>query len=177
MPHPGLIEWVAKQHVGQLIKLTTEPYLNHLVRVAEMAGQYAASGYECGLCHDLLEKTRVTPQLLSYHLRQCGYVETAADLIVTVAVELTDVYTKLKFPDLKKSERKEREAHRLETVSPTAQTVKYADLYDNIQWMLQHDPSQALSYLQRKKDLVLKMNAGNPDLRRQLLDYITLKLL
>jgi (p)ppGpp synthase/HD superfamily hydrolase len=170
MPHTSLTEWVAEQHRGQLIKRTTEPYLNHLLRVAAMAGEYVILGFECGLCHDLLEKTTVTPQILQSCLFRYGYVQ--AEMIVGVVVELTNVYTRSDFPGLNKQSRKEKEAARLTTISPVAQTVKYADLYDNVRWMLAYDPDNAPDYLQRKKQLVTDMKNGNAVLRQEFLDFI-----
>ena len=176
MSNPGLIEWVAKQHEGQLVRLIGEPYLNHLIRVAEMAGPCAALAYECGLCHDLFEKTAVSPASLKSRLQQCGYRETEVETIEAVVAELTDFYTKAAYPALKKSIRKEMEEQRLITISATAQTVKYADLYDNAQWMLQHQPGKAPDYLRRKKALIAGMTAGNAALRAFVINYINTKL-
>ena len=177
MPNPGLIEWVAKQHEGQLIRRTNEQYLDHLLRVAEMSGQHVPLGFECGLCHDLFEKTKVTPRILNYYLRQFGYTEDQAGMIVQVTLELTDVFTKVSFPELAKKQRKQKEEQRSITISPIAQTVKYADLYDNARWMLQYEPRKAPEYLQRKKELVTKMNSGDPALRILVINFITAKLL
>src|ERR1700761_6263833 len=107
MPNPGLIEWVAKQHEGQMIRRTNEPYLDHLLRVAEMSGQHVPLGFECGLCHYLFEKTKVTPQDLNYYLSQFGYTTDQAATVVQVSVELTDVFTKVSFPELTKKQRKQ----------------------------------------------------------------------
>ena len=177
MPNPSLIEWVAKQHEGQLIRRTNEPYLDHLLRVAEMSGRHVPLGFECGLCHDLFEKTKVTPQVLNYYLSQSGHPADQAATIVQVSVELTDIFTKVSFPELTKTQRKQKEEQRLIIISPTAQTVKYADLYDNAHWMLQYEPRKAPEYLQRKKELVTKMNSGDPALRKFVLNFITAKLL
>jgi (p)ppGpp synthase/HD superfamily hydrolase len=176
MPNHGLIEWVASQHRGQLIKQTDEPYLNHLLRVAEMVADYAELGFECGLCHDLFEKTSATPPLLRYRLLQCGYILREAELIVSVTTELTNAYSKTQYPLLKKTTRKQKEDQRLIAASATAQTVKYADLFDNAQWMLHHQGAKAPEYLKRKKDLITQMTSGNPDLRAFVLNFIATKI-
>ena len=177
MPYPDLIEWVAQQHKGQLVRGTAEPYHNHLLRVAEMSGAYVALGYECGLCHDLIEKTDITPQMLFRQLLQFQLSRKEAELITSVVIELTDVYTKSAYPELKKPFRKQKEEQRLTMISSLAQTVKYADLYDNINWMLEHDRNRAPAYLQRKKELILNMDKGNPLFRQELINYISVKLL
>lgn len=173
MEQSALRDWVAQQHRGQLIRRTTEPYINHLLRVAEMAAPYISLGYEVGLCHDLPEKTGITPQSLFQALRQINYAKNEAEQITDAVVELTDVYTKVDYPELKKKLRKVKEEERLLTISPLAQTVKYADLYDNILWMVRFDREKAPAYLERKKDLIIKMVAGNPVLQRKVLELIS----
>lgn len=172
MQQCALRNWVAQQHQGQLIKRTTEHYFNHLLRIAEMAAPYISLGYEVGICHDILEKTNVNAKTLFQALLQINYAQNEAQQITDAVVELTDVYTKTAFPNLKKKARKAMEEGRLLTVSPLAQTVKYADLYDNILWMLKFEPSKTPKYLQRKKELISGMTSGNPELRQRVLDFI-----
>lgn len=167
-----LSAWVAQQHSGQLIRRTDEPYFNHLLAVAEMAGPYAAYGYEIGLCHDLLEETAVTAARLQEVLPGFGYTAEAARLITSAVVELTDVFTSAAYPDLDKKARKKREQERLLTISAAAQTVKYADLAYNIRWMLTYDHQHAKKYLKKKRKLVTALVCGHPVLRQRLLDRI-----
>lgn len=50
-----LLAFVGLHHYPQKRKYTGEPYIVHLVAVAEMAEKYGLEfGYEIGLCHDLL---------------------------------------------------------------------------------------------------------------------------
>src|ERR1700761_3350939 len=140
-----LLAWVGEQHKGQLIKRTTIPYLHHLITVAEMADVMPLA-YETGLCHDLLEKTEVTPSKLQTILKSFGYNHEETELIIQSVTELTDVFTKATYPGLSKSDRKEKEAQRLITTAPLAQTIKYADLMDNVEWMLDHDLPKAKKY-------------------------------
>lgn len=167
-----LAQWVALKHRGQLIRRSGKPYLDHLLAVAEMAASFTTFGYEIGLCHDLLEKTVTTAADLKQNLISFGYNSDQAAYITSMVLELTDVYTKSAYPHLSKETRKEKEGQRLITLSAGAQTVKYADLADNIQWVLKYDTEQITSYLLRKKPLVASMSKGNAVLRQQVLDTV-----
>ncbi len=138
-----------------------------------MAGPHLLLGYEIGLCHDLLEKTKVTPDSLYHHLKHLLYERYEAKYITGTVIELTDVYTKTNYPEMSKATRKKYEALRLISTGPAAQTVKYADLHDNIHWVIKNDPDNASVYLQRKLDLITKMTEGSAGLRQQVLDVIT----
>jgi (p)ppGpp synthase/HD superfamily hydrolase len=170
-----LLTWVKQQHKGQLIKRTTEPYINHLTAVAQMAA-VTPLGYEIGLCHDLIEKTETTAQQLQAALEGFGYAGEDAAFITTGAIHLTNVFTKKAYPELTKTIRKEKEAVRLATISPTAQTVKYADLIYNIGWLLQHGRKKPKKYLQKKRLLVAEMTGGDEGLRQHLLYIIDKEL-
>jgi (p)ppGpp synthase/HD superfamily hydrolase len=162
-----LAGWVAEKHDGQLIKRTDEPYFNHVLAVAEKAGQVVAYGYEIGLCHDLLEDTATTETELFQTLISFEYTEATAALITSSVVELTDVFTAAAYPDLAKTARKNREFIRLGTISATAQTVKYADLIYNLHWVLKYDEKHALKYLLKKQQLLAELTLGNPQLREE----------
>lgn len=167
----ALLNWVKKQHKGQLIKRTKLPYSDHLVAVAEVA-DIVPLGYETGLCHDLLEETDVTASTLKEKLISFGYFENDAALITDVVIELTDVFTKKSYPDLSKEIRKQKEAERLNAISGLAQTVKYADLIYNIRWTLKYDAKDAQEYLQRKRALLTGLTKGDRHLRLQAIQMI-----
>jgi (p)ppGpp synthase/HD superfamily hydrolase len=167
-----LADWVRLKHEGQLIKLSGKPYFNHLEAVASMAAPLTQFGYEAGICHDLLEKTQTSVKELGEALVSFGYLSGEAEYIAGRVVELTNVFTKAAYPDLKKSSRKEKEAVRLPTISAGAQTVKYADLIYNIEWMMAYDHHRAKKYLKRKKRLLAKMDKGDKNLYQKALDLI-----
>lgn len=97
-----LTNWVAGKHAGQRIRRTKAPYLNHLLAVANLAKSAASFGYEIGLCHDLLEDTDTTAEALKEALLSFGYNDQEASHITTCVEELTDVYTAVAFPHLRK---------------------------------------------------------------------------
>lgn len=167
-----LTAWVKLKHKAQFVKATDEPYFNHLLFVANSAAVKTPLGYEVGLCHDLLEDTDTSVVELSETLTFFNYDVVETRLIIDKVMELTDHFTKNAFPDLPKAERKAREAKRLVTISPGAQTVKYADLIYNIGWVMTYDLSSAEAYLKKKRLLLDLMNAGNSELHQKAIDLI-----
>jgi len=167
-----LINWVAEQHGGQIIKKTKLPYFTHLLTVASTSKPFVKFGFEIGLCHDLLEDTDTSIELLFNTLQSFGYSFDDANEITICVKELTDVYTKNDFPFLSKKARKKRENRRLVSISPTAQTVKYADLNDNVNWVLKYDKKNARKYLKKKRKLLLNLDRGNNELRKKALELI-----
>ena len=166
-----LINWVRQQHEGQLIKETDAPYFEHLLTVANTVAECAPLTYEIGLCHDLLEKTEVKEPMLLTQLQTFGYDEPQAQHISNCILELTRHFTKANNP-LPKKERKELEDERLTYISADAQTVKYADLAYNADWMMTHDRHHAGDYLQRQLELVENMTEGNNELRSKVLTQL-----
>jgi len=161
-----LINWVREQHAGQLIKDTIAPYLDHVLAVANRVANAAPLTFEIGLCHDLLEKTAVTLIMLLAQLNDFGYNPEEAEHIGGCVTELTRHFTKAESP-LPKKMRKALEDERLGQISADAQTVKYADLSYNADWMMAHDRHHAKDYLQSKLVLIREMTAGQPELRSQ----------
>jgi (p)ppGpp synthase/HD superfamily hydrolase len=171
-----LTYWIERQHAGQLIKDTDEPYFNHLLYVAEMVKKSVVLGYEIGLCHDLFEETTTSVNELTENLKRFGYTNSEADHIKTSVVELTDIFTAYTYPHLRKKDRKAREAARLLTIGPDAQTVKYCDLIYNIGWMMKHEKKRAKKYLKKKQVLLLGMVKGNKGIRQCALNLIHIAL-
>jgi len=164
--------WIRDQHAGQHIKRTHRPYFQHLISVGRMAARYEKLGFEIGLCHDLLEDTSAGIELFRQELIQIGYGEADAEKIKQAVVALTDVFTKKDYPNLTKKARKKLEARRLLTIGPEAQTVKYADLIYNINWVVEYDEAHARKYLQKKQQLIESMTEGNPELRAKALELV-----
>ncbi len=150
-----LIEFVKEQHRAQVRKYTGEPYLNHLLAVAEMAEKTGVQyGWEIGLCHDLLEDTECHSGKLESALVNCGYSHDIVYLIVHAVIELTDVFTHHWYPYLNRSIRKQCEALRLHTINRTAQIVKCCDLIDNTKSIVAHDAGFAVKYLAEKREIL-----------------------
>jgi (p)ppGpp synthase/HD superfamily hydrolase len=163
-----LTEWVRSKHEGQMIKISGLPYFDHLTAVAGLVSPILMLGYECGLCHDLIEKTGTTPSAFFEVLVNFGYDVTESQYILNLVAELSDAFTKTLFPGLNKEQRKFLEDERLATISPDAQTVKYADLIYNVTWMMKYDREHAAKYLRRKEMVLTLMNSGNTDLHAKI---------
>ena len=77
-----------------------------------------------------------------------------AEKILSLVVELTDVYTKENFPDYNRKERKSLEALRLAYVSDEAKKIKLVDIEHNSESILKHDPKFSKVFLEEKKHLL-----------------------
>eukprot|EP01037_Dinobryon_pediforme_P011471 gene11471-11565_t len=120
-----------KQHGDQKRKYTGDPYVNHLIAVAEMADGRCEFGWEIGLCHDLFEDTTCNLPDLYEALQQFGYDEPSADFICDRVDDLTDVYTAENSPELNRKHRKHLEALRLHYIHPDSQTDEFYALSDH----------------------------------------------
>ena len=160
-----LFRWASDLHLNQVRKYTEEPYIEHCVRVGRTAEAYQIElGLEIGICHDLIEDTECSSDMLVGMLITSGYNDYEIDFINKRVIELTDVYTHESYPELNRKERKELEAKRLWTISKEAQSVKYCDLMDNTESICYHDPKFAKVYLEEKKYILKGMRAGNAGL-------------
>lgn len=160
-----LTKFVSTAHGKQVRKYTGDPYVTHLLNVANMAYTNGiVFGYEIGLCHDLFEDTKTTEFELRTKLSQLEYSKHEIQFIVDSVWELTDVYTKENFPQLNREARKKLESERLWNISPNSQSVKYCDLLDNLSTIDVYDPGFAVVYKKEKEYLLRQMIHGNPKL-------------
>jgi len=160
-----LLSFVHINHFPQQRKYTGEPYSVHLTSVAELADKYKLiMGYEIGLCHDLFEDTACTEHELYHFLVRNQYTHLEAEFIINGVIELTDVYTHEKYPDTNRKIRKTLEAERLGTISKNSQSIKYCDLIDNTNSIVEYDKGFAIKYLEEKRLILSKMNKGNKHL-------------
>ena len=159
-----ILEFADQAHRCQTRKYTGEEYIQHPIAVAlAVRKQFPDdSSMVCAaLLHDVLEDTDVDhAQLRVFLHQQCNSL--AAERILKLVVELTDVYTNEDFEYLNRAQRKLREADRLSFVSYDAQCIKRADIEDNSLTINNHDPKFAavfnsekallLSLMQRKEN-------------------------
>lgn len=156
--------------IGQTRKGTLAPYWTHTEAVAEHLIKHEARPdlVAAALIHDLFEDVwpesmrlgRDDEEKLRY-----SPVKMRAFLpgeIVDLALEVTDVFTKEKFPTLNRAERKKREHERLTGVSVGAKTLKLADVYDNVSSLYQLDPKFQVAYAREVSSLVAQMAAAGP---------------
>jgi|688.fasta_scaffold312507_2 (p)ppGpp synthase/HD superfamily hydrolase len=162
------LEFVKEQHGTQVRKYTDEPYWTHPYAVATLVNKYISEEeqycIEIALGHDLLEDTSCTVDSLKIKLKEIGYSVDSSNQIVSGILDLTDHFTKESYPNYNRKKRKLLEVVRLTMIPPTSQTVKYADLIENISSIVEHDKSFAVTYLEEKKEIIKHIRNGNFDL-------------
>ncbi|GGM86119.1 hypothetical protein GCM10010967_17900 [Dyadobacter beijingensis] len=171
----ALFDFVKEMHGEQKRKYTGAPYYTHLLSVADRVDPYRGSGYETeiALCHDLIEDTECSLADLSHKLMSLGYNIDEDEVILAGVDDLTDKYTCEKYPSLNRAQRKELEGVRIIASRPIAQTVKYADIIDNMLSLAEHDPGFARVYAREVDAYLWKINLGNRELYAACCELLT----
>lgn len=162
-----------RSHGAQVRKYTGERYIGHPVRVMGTVREYNddISVLAAALLHDVLEDTPVTANQIGDALSEVldpAQVQKCLQLVV----ELTDVFIREDYPRLNRRSRKEKETHRLAAVSGDAQTIKYADIIDNVTDIVKRDVDFARVFVREGKKMLEAMDAGNPVLRKKALAIV-----
>ncbi len=168
-----IIEFTDNAHDGQQRKYTGGRYIIHPIRVMNICRGYTADlpVLAAALLHDVLEDTTVNKDEILEFL--FGVMDTrAASRTFQLVDELTDVYIKKAYPQWNRKKRKAMEAERIARISPTAQTIKYADILDNCQDIINHDPNFGPLFLIESLNLLNKANKGNAALRQHVLETV-----
>lgn len=149
--------FAAEAHAGQRRKYTGEPYAEHPFRVAQMVAAVTADPcvVAAALLHDTVEDTPVSDS----DIRRL-FGDRVADLVA----EVTDVSRP---EDGNRKTRKALDRDHLARASAEGQTIKLADLIDNSDSILAHDPKFAAVYLREKKELLEVLTQGDAGLYRQ----------
>jgi len=145
----------AKAHASQARKYTSEPYISHPRAVAELVRTvpHTPVMIAAALLHDVLEDTHVSEDEL-----RAAVGEGVTELVK----ELTD---QIPLSAGNRALRKQQEAERLASASAEAQTIKMADLIDNVKSIATHDPRFARVYLKEKDTLLALLTKADPVLR------------
>lgn len=169
-----IIDFAEKAHGDQMRKYTPDPYIVHPIRVMKTCTHYTGKlpVLAAALLHDVLEDTEYTADELNTFL-STYMIEHERLLTLQLVIELTDVYVRKNYPSLNRFTRKKKELKRLSKISPLAQTIKYADIIDNVRDISNGDPDFAPRYLQECLDIVTALKDGHPELRTQALEAIT----
>ncbi|MDO3380440.1 HD domain-containing protein [Geoalkalibacter halelectricus] len=141
-------------HRGQVRKYTGEPYVVHPLRVSFWVAS-VSNGPEivaASVLHDTLEDTRT-----DYADIRDFFGKRVADLVL----EVTGVSRPA---DGNRQARKALDRSALAGASADAQTIKLADLIDNIGSIASHDPRFAKIYMQEKAQLLEVLTKGHPAL-------------
>jgi (p)ppGpp synthase/HD superfamily hydrolase len=128
----GAARFAAERHAGQKRKgLAKEPYINHLIEVAELIAASSekldANLVMAGLLHDTIEDTDTTAQELE---------ERFGSDVTGLVLEATDDKS------LPKETRKALQIESAPHKSPRAQTLKLADKVSNLRSILASPPAE-----------------------------------
>lgn len=162
-----------RAHGTQVRKYTGDRYIVHPVRVMEMVRQYNDDicVLAAALLHDVLEDTPVSAAELRDALHPVLEPDQVAK-VMELVVDLTDVYVKKDYPRLNRRSRKEKESERMAAVSAEAQSIKYADIIDNVRDIVSQDMNFAKIFVREAKNMLKRMDAGNPQLREKALGVV-----
>ena len=160
-------------HGDQRRKYADERYIRHPLRVMRTCQShgYSLPVLAAAILHDVLEDTHTTPQEIREFLSTL-MSETDTNHSLTLVTELTDIYTKERYPGMNRRKRKSKEAARIERISAEAQTIKYADIIDNVSGIAEQDADFAPVFLRECNTLLEKMLMGNNELRKQAMEII-----
>lgn len=145
-----------RAHAGQVRKYTGEPYINHPTAVAALVASvpHTPEMIAAAYLHDVVEDTDAT---LDEVREACGntvarYVYCLTDYGLSIGNRAT---------------RKSLDRHRLAASPSEVQTIKYADLIDNLSSIALHDPKFATVYRHEKRLLLNVIAAGDQTLYRR----------
>jgi guanosine-3',5'-bis(diphosphate) 3'-pyrophosphohydrolase len=170
-------QFAENAHAGQQRKYTPDPYIVHPVRVMETCRvhEHDMPVLAAALLHDVIEDTAVGPEALSEFLHSAMSRHDASRTF-RIVIELTDVYVKQAYPHFNRRRRKDMELERLSEISADAQTVKYADILDNVKEITSSDPGFAPRYLKECRAILKKLDKGNPNLRDEALEAVQTRI-
>ncbi|WP_026809706.1 HD domain-containing protein [Arenibacter latericius] len=151
------LEFARKAHGNQQRKYKEELYIAHPILVAEMLSEFPhTSEMICAAyLHDVVEDTEVS-------LKQIN--KKFGKKVAKLVEELTDEFTKEKYPELNRRWRKKKETERIANISSEAQSIKLADIIDNLPSISKNDPGFAKRYIPEMKALVQVLKSGHPQL-------------
>ena len=166
-------EFADKAHGEQVRKYTGERYITHPLRVMETVRKYNDDicVLAAALLHDVLEDTPVKAHAIESSLLSVLEPQQVQEILRFVT-ELTDVFIKDNFPRMNRRMRKQKEGQRLSTVSPEAQTIKYADIIDNVTDIVSQDADFARVFVREAHGFLQVMKSGDPRLRTHALQLV-----
>lgn len=169
----AITDFAAIAHAGQVRKYAEEPYIKHPIRVMQQVRLHVNNlpVAAAALLHDVLEDTDVSKEELGAFLNKTLPVSEAQHTLLLVE-QLTDVYTKDKFPHLNRRQRKNKEHERLAGIHPDAQTIKYADIIDNSRDKAIPENDFAEKLMNEYKHLLRKIPNGHPALYQLALNAV-----
>jgi len=143
--------YAKEAHGTQKRKYTGEPYIVHSVAVAQLVASVAedCEAICAALLHDVIEDTPITYNDI---LTSFGYG------IATLVLEVSDV----SLPEHgNRAIRKAVDRRHLSYASELGKTIKLADMINNAESILKHDPAFAKVYMSEMSSLLRVLIDGN----------------
>lgn len=153
----------AHSAIGQKRKYTDEPYIVHPEMVAFMVKSVPHTNemIAAAWLHDVVEDTQVTIRDICHE-----FGVNVAELVM----QLTDISVP---SDGNRLVRKEIDREHIAQASPSAKTIKLADLIDNTHNIINHDKDFAKVYLKEKKLLLDVLIEGDPALMKMAKEIVS----
>lgn len=148
----------AHSSINQKRKYTGENYIVHPIAVAELVKSISddENMINAALLHDVIEDVYPVNTKFSIDLIRHEF----GNDVTTLVIELTNLYTKNRFPFLNRKERKRLENDRMSRISPNAKTIKLADIIDNCK-SIHFAGDFAEIYINEKREQLLILKEGN----------------
>lgn len=150
----------AHASIEQKRKYTGEDYITHPIAVAKIVkgavpdSEMVAAAY----LHDVIED--VYPHNPKYSI---DYIrEIFGNRVALLVMELTNEFTKVKYPFLNRKSRKDRENDRISKISNDAKTIKLADIIHNCGKEQHGDDGFREVYRKEKLEQLEYLAGGNP---------------
>ena len=142
--------------IDQRRKYTGEPYIMHPLRVVSLVShvKHTEQMLAAAWLHDVVEDTAITLEHIEAEF---------GSAVFKLVEELSDVDC-----EGNRAARKLVQLERMRYASWQAQTIKLADLTDNSQSIIKHDPAFAKVFVPEARDLLAVLKNGDKSLWYQL---------
>ena len=148
------VTFASNFHEGQKRKYNDKPYIIHPIRVAFILASVLqdTNTIAAGILHDVIEDTEATEELV---LKEFG------PLITKFVMDVSDhVFDGMG----NRAKRKQLYKEQILKSNPPSKSVKLADILDNAQSIIEHDPGFAKVWMAEKQDLLPCLSDGHPQL-------------
>lgn len=154
------LAFARQAHGKQKRKYKEELYIEHPIRVANTVREipHTPEMICAAYLHDVVEDTEVDLKQIRKRFGQ---------KVAGLVAELTDEFTKEKYPELNRRWRKKKETERIADISWDAQSIKLADIIDNLPSVSENDPGFAKRYTPEMEALVHVLKGGDRNLMKR----------
>ncbi len=148
------VAFSTEMHAGQTRKYTGEPYIVHPMRVALTVAATRADNktVAAAVLHDVVEDTEAT---------ESDILKLFGPTVCRLVMSVTDVSVPA---DGNRAARKAIDRAHLAKACAGGKTIKLADLIDNTESIVAHDPDFAAVYLDEKRALLPHLLGGSSSL-------------